>query len=60
MITLKKIYNIKGKKDLGKKKDLGLFFIGKYQSIAEAEVPILWPPDAKSRLFGKDPDAGRD
>ena len=26
----------------------------------EAETPILWPPDAKSRLFGKDPDAGKD
>ena len=23
------------------------------------EVPILWPPDAKSRLTGKDPDAGK-
>ena len=27
---------------------------------AEAETPILWPPDAKSCLTGKDPDAGRD
>ena len=27
---------------------------------AEAEIPILWPPDAKSRLIGKDPDAGKD
>ena len=26
----------------------------------EAEVPILWPPDAKSQLTGKDPDAGKD
>ena len=26
----------------------------------EAEAPILWPPDAKSGLFGKDPDAGKD
>ena len=26
----------------------------------EAETPILWPPDAKSRLIGKDPDAGTD
>ena len=25
-----------------------------------AEAPILWPPDAKSRLIGKDPDAGKD
>ena len=26
----------------------------------DAEVPILWPPDAKSRLIGKDSDAGKD
>ena len=24
------------------------------------EAPILWPPDVKSRLTGKDPDAGKD
>ena len=24
----------------------------------EAETPILWPPDAKSQLIEKDPDAG--
>ena len=27
---------------------------------AEAEAPILWPPDEKSQLIGKDPDAGKD
>ena len=27
---------------------------------AEAEAPKLWPPDAKSQLTGKDPDAGKD
>ena len=27
---------------------------------AEAEIPILWPPDAKSWLIWKDPDAGKD
>ena len=27
---------------------------------AEAEAPILWPPDAKSQLIQKDPDAGKD
>ena len=26
----------------------------------EAETPILWPPDAKNWLIGKDPDAGKD
>ena len=27
---------------------------------AEAEAPILWPPDAKSWLIRNDPDAGKD
>ena len=27
---------------------------------AEAETPILWPPDMKNWLIGKDPDAGKD
>ena len=27
---------------------------------AKAETPILWPPDMKSQLIGKDPDAGKD
>ena len=27
---------------------------------AEAEAPILWPPDAKSQPIGKDPDVGKD
>ena len=26
----------------------------------EPEAPILWSPDAKSQLFGKDSDAGKD
>ena len=33
-------------------------FIGR--NAAKAETPILWPPHAKSRLIGKDSDAGRD
>ena len=35
-------------------------FIGRTD--AEAEGPVLWPPDVKSRLIGKvkDPDAGKD
>ena len=32
-------------------------FIGRTD--AEAETPILWPPDAKSQLVRKDPDAGK-
>ena len=26
---------------------------------AEADTPVLWPPDVRSRLAGKDPDAGK-
>ena len=33
-------------------------FIGKTD--AEAEATILWPPDVRSRLIGKDLDAGKD
>ena len=33
-------------------------FIGRTD--AEAETPILWPPDAKNWLTGKDPDTGED
>ena len=29
-------------------------------SEVEAEAPILWPPDVKGQLFGKDPGAGKD
>ena len=33
-------------------------FIGRAD--AETEAPVLWPPDAKNCLSGKDPDAGKD
>ena len=33
-------------------------FIGRTD--AEAETPILWPPDAKNQFFGKDSDTGKD
>ena len=32
-------------------------FIGR--TLAEAETPVLWPPNAKSQLIGKDPDTGK-
>ena len=35
-----------------------IMFIGR--TYVEAEIPILWPPDAKSRLIWTDPDAGKD
>ena len=33
-------------------------FIGRID--AEAQTPLLWPPDAKNWLLGKDPDSGKD
>ena len=37
-------------------KDQSWVFIGR----TDAETPILWPPNAKSQLIGKDRDAGKD
>ena len=39
-------------------KDQSWVFIG--MTYIEAETPIFWPPDAKSWLIWKDPDAGKD
>ena len=39
-------------------KDQSLMFIGRND--VEAETPILWPPDVKSWLIWKDPDARKD
>ena len=40
------------------KGDESCVFIGRID--VEAETPILWPPDVKSQLIGKDLDAGKD
>ena len=40
------------------KGDQSWIFIGRTD--AEAEAPLLWPPDVKNWLTGKDPDAGKD
>ena len=40
------------------KRDQSWLFIGRTD--AKAETPILWPPDGKSWLIWKDPDAGKD
>ena len=40
------------------KENQSWIFIGRTD--VEAETPILWPPDAKNWLTGKDPDAGKD
>ena len=45
-------------KPVNSKGNQSWIFIGRTD--AEAEAPILWSPDGKSRLIGKDPDAGKD
>ena len=45
-------------KSVNPKGNQSWIFIGRTD--AEAEVLILWPPDAKNWLTGKDPDAGKD
>ena len=40
------------------KENQSWIFIGRTDS--EAETPILWPPDVKEWVIGKDPDAGKD
>ena len=56
--TLKSPLDCKEIKPVNPKGNQLRIFIGRTD--AEAEVPILWPPDAKSQLIGKDPDAGKD
>ena len=47
-------------KPVNPKGNQSLIFIGRTDAEAEAEALIIWPPDAKSQLIGKDPDAGKD
>ena len=56
--TLESLLNFKEIKPVNPKRNQSWIFIGRTD--AEAETPILWPPDAKSRLIGKDPDDGKD
>ena len=48
----------KGIKPVNSKGNQSWVFIGGTDAVAEA--PILWPPDAKNQLIGKDSDAGKD
>ena len=56
--TLESPLDCKEIKPVNFKGNLSWRFIGRTD--AEAEAPILWPPDAKSQLIRKDPDAGKD
>ena len=55
--TLENPLNFKEMKLVNPKENQPRRLIGRTD--AEAEAPILWP-DTKSRLVGKDPDAGKD
>ena len=56
--TLESPLDYKAIQPVSPKGNQSWIFIGKTD--AEAETPILWPPDVKSWLTGKDPDAGND
>ena len=56
--TLKSPLESKDVKPVNPKGNQPWIFIGRTD--AEAETPILWPPDVKRQLIGKDPDAGKD
>ena len=56
--TLESPLDCKEIKPVNPKGDQPWILIG--NSGAEAETPILWPPDTKSQLTGKDPDAWKD
>ena len=56
--TLENPLDCKEIQPVHRKGDQSWVFIGRTD--AEVEAPILWPPDAKNRLIGKDPDAGKD
>ena len=55
--TLESVLGSKENKPVTPKGNQHLIFIGR--TGAEDEAPKLWPPDAKSQLFGNYPDAGK-
>ena len=56
--TLESPLDCKEIKPVNPKENQHWIFTGRTD--AEAEAPILWPPDMMSRLIGKNPDAGKD
>ena len=56
--TLKSPLDCKEIKPVNPKRNQPWILIGRIDT--EAEAPILWPPDGKSQLIGKDPDVGKD
>ena len=56
--TLERPLNSKEVKPVNPEGNQPCIFIGRTD--VKAEAPILWPPDMKNRLTGKDPEAGKD
>ena len=56
--TLESLLDCKEIQPVHPKGDQSWVFIGRTD--VEAETPVLWPPDVKSWLIWKDPDAGKD
>ena len=56
--TLESPLDCKEIKPVHLKENQSWIFTGRID--AESEAPILWPPDVKNWLIGKDPDAGKD
>ena len=58
--TLESPLDSKEIKPVNPKGNQSWIFIGRTDAEAEAEALILWPPNVKSWLIWKDPDAGKD
>ena len=56
--TLESPLDCKEIQPVSPKGDQSRMFIGRTD--VEAEIPVLWPPDVKNWLIGKDPDSGKD
>ena len=56
LVTIESPLDYKEIQPVHPKVDQSWIFIGK----TDVETPILWPPDVKSWLIGKAPDAGKD
>ena len=56
--TLQSLLDSKGIQAVNTERNQPWVFIGRTD--AEAEAPVLWPPDVKTWLIGKDSDAGKD
>ena len=57
-IAVPQFYKVPKVANMPQKRPVIVGFGGRTDAVAEA--PVLWPPDVKSRLIGKDPDDGKD